>query len=262
AMLGRILAQNRGKRLFAASKIPPKNNKWPGSARDSYQDVFPAAHVFKYANLIRQNLGVDSIDLLQYHVWDDSWTDDPEFPATVGKLKSDGLIRFFGLSVNRWEPNNGIRALKTGLVDAVQVIYNIFDQAPEDKLFPVCRELNIGVIARVPLDEGSLGGKLTAATKFPPGDWRGGYFGPENLANTVTRVDKLKKIVPAKMSLPDMAFRFILSNPDVSTTIPGMRRPKHVRENIATSDAGPLDAALLEQLKAHRWDRTPKRWSD
>jgi len=262
AMLGRILAQNRGKRLYAASKIPPKNNKWPGSARDSYQDAFPAAHVFKYANLIRQNLGVDSIDLLQYHVWDNSWTDDPEFPATIAKLKSDGLIRFFGLSVNRWEPNNGIRALKTGLVDAVQVIYNIFDQAPEDKLFPVCRELNIGVIARVPLDEGSLGGKLTAETKFPPGDWRGGYFGPENLANTVARVEKLKKIVPAKMSLPEMAFRFILSNPDVSNTIPGMRRPQHVRENIATSDAGPLDAALLAALKPHRWDRTPKRWSD
>jgi aryl-alcohol dehydrogenase-like predicted oxidoreductase len=262
AMLGRILAQNRGKRLYAASKIPPKNNKWPGSARDSYQDVFPAAHVFKYADLIRQNLGVDAIDLLQLHVWDDSWTDDPEFPATIAKLKSDGLIRFFGLSVNRWEPNNGIRALKTGLVDAVQVIYNIFDQSPEDKLFPVCRELNIGVIARVPLDEGSLGGKLTADTKFPQGDWRAGYFGPENLANTVARVEKLKKIVPAKMSLSEMAFRFILSNPDVSTTIPGMRRPQHVRENIATSDAGPLDAALLEQLKAHRWDRTPKRWSD
>ena len=262
AMLGRILAQNRGKRLFAASKIPPKNNKWPGSPRDSYQDVFPAAHVFKYANLIRQKLGVDAIDLLQLHVWDDSWTDDPEFPATVAKLKSEGLIRFFGLSVNRWEPNNGIRALKTGLVDAVQVIYNIFDQAPEDQLFPLCREMNIGVIARVPLDEGSLGGKLTADTKFPSGDWRAGYFGPENLSNTVARVEKLKKVAPAAMSLPDLAFRFILSNPDVSTTIPGMRRPQHVRENIATSDAGPLDAALLAQLKAHRWDRKPKRWSD
>ena len=262
AMLGRILAQNRGKRLYAASKIPPKNDKWPGSPRDSYKDVFPAAHVFKYANLIRKNLGVDSIDLLQFHVWDDSWTDDPDFSATVAKLKSEGLIRFFGLSLNRWEPNNGIRALKTGLVDAVQVIYNIFDQAPEDKLFPVCRELNIGVIARVPLDEGSLGGKLTLDTKFPPGDWRGGYFGPENLANTVNRVEKLKKIVPPTMSLPEMAFRFILSNPDVSTIIPGMRRPKHVRENIATSDAGSFDAALLAELKLHRWDRVPKHWPD
>jgi aryl-alcohol dehydrogenase-like predicted oxidoreductase len=262
ALLGRILAANRGKRLYAASKIPPKDGKWPASPRDSYRDVFPAEHVFRYAKLIRQNLGVDSIDLLQFHVWDDGWTGDPDFPATVAKLKSDGLIRAFGLSVNRWEPNNGIRALRTGIVDVVQVIYNIFDQAPEDQLFPLCREMNIGVIARVPLDEGSLGGKLTAETKFPAGDWRAGYFGPENLANTLLRVEKLKKLLPPSMSLPEMALRFILSNSDVSTTIAGMRRPQHVRENLATTDAGPLDASLLAELKAHRWDRAPKRWSD
>ena len=262
ALLGQIIAKNKGKRLYAASKIPPKNDKWPASPRDAYRDVFPAAHVFEYAKRIRQNLGTDSIDLLQLHVWDDGWTSDPEFEATVAKLKSDGVIRYFGLSLNRWEPNNGIRALRTGLVDAVQVIYNIFDQAPEDRLFSVCRELNVGVIARVPFDEGSLGGKLTVDTKFPAGDWRGGYFGPENLAATVERVEKLKKIVPGGMTLPEMALRFILSNADVSTTIPGMRRHGHVRENIAASDAGALDAGLLAKLKQHRWDRTPKVWSD
>jgi len=262
ALLGKIIAANRGKRLYAASKVPPKNDKWPGSADDSYRDVFPAAHVFDYAERIRKNLGTDSIDLLQLHVWHDDWTGDPDFGATVAKLKSDGLIRFFGLSLNRWEPNNGIRALRTGLVDAVQVICNIFDQAPEDQLFPVCRELNIGVIARVPFDEGSLGGKLTLDTKFPAGDWRGGYFGPENLPETVARVEKLKKILPPGMTLPEMALRFILSNPDVSTTIPGMRRPENVRANIAASDAGGLDAALLKKLKEHRWDRVPTMWSD
>jgi len=262
ALLGQIIDANRGKRLYAASKIPPKNDKWPGSGGDSYQDVFPASHVFEYARRIRKNLGTDSIDLLQLHVWHDDWTGDPDFAATVAKLKSDGLIRFFGLSLNRWEPNNGIRALRTGLVDAVQVIYNIFDQAPEDQLFPVCRELNIGVIARVPFDEGSLGGKLTLDTKFPAGDWRGGYFGPENLPETVARVEKLKKLVPPGMTLPEMALRFILSNPDVSTTIPGMRRAENVRANIATSDAGALDAGLLKKLKEHRWDRVPASWSD
>jgi aryl-alcohol dehydrogenase-like predicted oxidoreductase len=262
ALLGKIIAANRGKRLYAASKIPPKNDKWPGTADDSYQDVFPAAHVFEYARRIRQNLGTDSIDLPQLHVWHDDWTGDPDFAATVAKLKSDGLIRFFGLSLNRWEPENGIRALRTGLVDAVQVIYNIFDQAPEDLLFPVCRELNIGVIARVPFDEGSLGGKLSLDTKFPAGDWRGGYFGPENLPETVARVEKLKELVPPGMSLPEMALRFILSNPDVSTTIPGMRRPENVRANIAAGDAGALDAGLLAKLKEHRWDRVPAVWSD
>jgi aryl-alcohol dehydrogenase-like predicted oxidoreductase len=262
ALLGKIIAANRGKRLYAASKIPPKNDKWPGSAGDSYRDVFPAAHVFDYAQRIRENLGTDSIDLLQLHVWHDDWTGDPDFAATVAKLKSDGLIRFFGLSLNRWEPNNGIRALRTGLVDAVQVIYNIFDQAPEDQLFPVCCELNVGIIARVPFDEGSLGGKLTLDTKFPAGDWRGGYFGPKNLPETVARVEKLKRVVPPGMTLPEMALRFILSNPDVSTTIPGMRRAQNVRENIAASDAGGLDAGLLKKLKEHRWDRVPAVWSD
>ena len=172
------------------------------------------------------------------------------------------MIRWFGLSLNRWEPANGIVAIRTGLVDAVQVIYNIFDQAPEDELFPVCRELNIGVIARVPLDEGSLGGKMTSNTTFPANDWRASYFGPENLAPTLARVEALKKIVPKGMSLPEMALRFILSNPDVSTTIIGMRNPDHVKENFATSDAGPLDKQLLAELKKHRWDRVPEPWAD
>ena len=262
SLLGQIIARNEGKRLYAASKIPPMNDKWPASPRDKYRDVFPAAHVFKYAKLIREKLATDSIDILQFHVWDDSWAAEPEFRDTVGKLKADGLIHFFGLSLNRWEPENGIKALHTGLVDAVQVIYNIFDQSPEDKLFPVCRELNIGVIARVPLDEGSLGGKMTLQTKFPEDDWRSRYFGPENLKPTIARVDELKKELPAGMTLPQMALRFILSNPTVSTTIIGMRKPEHVKDNIAMSDAGALDSTLLKKLKKHRWDRKPKPWSD
>jgi aryl-alcohol dehydrogenase-like predicted oxidoreductase len=261
-LLGTTLARNTTKRLYAASKIPPLNEKWPASPKDNYTDVFPASHVFKYAAMIRNKLQTRSVDLLQFHVWDDSWTDEPEFRETVEKLKAQGMIKFFGLSLNRWEPANGIKAIRTGLVDVVQVIYNIFDQSPEDELFPVCREMNIGVIARVPLDEGSLGGKLTAQTKFPKNDWRSLYFGPENLKNTVGRVDQLKPLVPEGMSLPEMALRFILSNPVVSTTIVGMRKPDHVRENIATSDAAPLDSALLKKLKPHRWDRTPQPWSD
>jgi len=212
--------------------------------------------------MIRKKLRVATIDLLQFHVWDDSWTDEPDFHSTVEKLKDGEWIRYFGLSINRWEPANGIKALRTGLVDVVQVIYNIFDQSPEDELFPVCQELNIGVIARVPLDEGSLGGKMTLETRFPKGDWRAGYFGPENLAKTIARVEKLKEVLLPGLSLPEMAMRFILSHPAVSTTIAGMRKAEHVRQNIACSDAGPLDKALLAELKKHRWDRTPQRWSD
>ena len=261
-LLGETLARNKSKRLFSASKIPPMNDRWPAKPEYAYQDVFPHDHVLKYAKKIRESLGVDSIDVLQLHVWDDSWTNEPEFRETVEELKSSKMIRWFGLSLNRWEPANGIAAIRTGLVDAVQVIYNIFDQAPEDELLPVCRELNIGVIARVPLDEGSLGGKMTLETRFPADDWRASYFGPENLKPTIERVEALKKIVPPGMTLPEMSLRFILSNPDVSTTIIGMRNLNHVKENFAASDAGPLDKSLLSELKKHRWDRVPEPWAD
>src|SRR5277367_2580820 len=266
-LLGEILQRDNFSnppvyRLYAASKIPPMNGMWPATPEYKYSEVFPAEHVFKYTKLIREKLREDSIDVLQFHVWDDSWTAEPEFRETVEKLKADKWIRSFGLSLNRWQPENGIEALRTGLVDAVQVIYNIFDQAPEDKLFPVCRELNIGVIARVPFDEGSLGGKMTAETTFPESDWRFKYFSPDNLKKTMARVGKLKPVVPKNMSLPEVALRFILSDPTVSTTIAGMRKPNHVQQNIATSDAGRLDAGLLQVLKGHRWDRTPQPWSD
>jgi aryl-alcohol dehydrogenase-like predicted oxidoreductase len=260
AFLGEILQQNSGKRLYAASKIPPKNRTWPASPKDSYHDVFPRDHVFHYADMIRQKLRVDTIDLLQFHVWNDGWTEEKDFRETVGKLKHDGTIRFFGISLNRWEPENGIRALRTGLVDVVQVVYNVFDQNPEDELFPLCQQLNIGVIARVPLDEGSLSGTFTAATKFPESDWRSRYFNSENLRNTLTRVEALKKLLASSnsMTLPEMALRYILSHPAVSTTIVGMRRPLHVRQNLSASDAGPLPPELLATLKKHRWERRPQ----
>jgi aryl-alcohol dehydrogenase-like predicted oxidoreductase len=261
-LLGQTLAKNKGKRLYAASKIPPKNESWPAQPSYKYHDVFPSDHVFKYADLIRKRLGTDSIDLLQFHVWTDEWIDEPDFRRTVEKLKRDGTIHYFGLSLNRWEPENGIKAIRSGLVDTVQVIYSIFDQSPEDELFPVCQELNIGVIVRVALDEGSLGGKMTKKTKFSSSDWRSRYFNPENLSNTLERVDKLKQILPAGTSLPEMALRFVLSHPAVGTTIVGMRKFQHVRENCALSDKGPLSPELLKELKRHRWDRKPAPWSD
>jgi aryl-alcohol dehydrogenase-like predicted oxidoreductase len=261
-LLGQLLRNNPGKGLYAASKIPPKNFKWPALASYKYADVFSPDHVFRFADLIRKNLGRDEIDLLQFHVWDDSWTDEPDFRNNVEKLKADGIIRAFGLSLNRWEPWNGMKAIRTGLVDAVQVIYNIFDQAPEDELFPLCREMNIGVIARVPLDEGSLGGQMTAQTKFPEGDWRARYFTAENLIPTIERVERLKQIIPAGMTLPEMAIRFVLSHPEVSTTIVGMRKPENVAANVSYSDKGPLASDLIAELRRHRWDRKPTEWSD
>ena len=260
-LLGQLLLRDPQKRLYAASKVPPMNRKWPASSADRYEDVFPQEHVLQHVQLIRAALQVDTIDLLQFHVWDDSWTENKEWRRTVEKLKRENLIGHFGLSLNRWEPANGIKALRTGCVDAVQVIYNIFDQSPEDELFRICEEMDIGIIARVPLDEGSLGGKLTPETRFPEGDWRSRYFGPENLPATLKRVGALQAILPDGMTLPEMALRFILSNRLVSTTIIGMRSPDHVRSNVALSDGAGLKPELLQTLRQHRWDRDVASWA-
>src|SRR5260370_32890293 len=195
------------KLLYADSKIPPKKLQWPASSKYQYAEVFPPDHVFKYGGLIRKQLDTDSIDLLQFHVWDDHWAGEPDFRSTVEMLKRDGVIRYFGLSLNRWEPENGLKAIHTGLVDAVQVIYSIFDQSPEDELFPACQELNVGVIVRVALDEGSLGGKMTKDTKFPASDGRSHYFNPKNLANTPEQVEQLHTIPTTHTCVPAMALR-------------------------------------------------------
>src|SRR4029453_10834484 len=176
------------------------------------------------------------IDLQQLHVWSDAWVADDGWRRAAEHLKRDGIIEGFGISVNRWEPANILKALETGLVDSVQVVYNIFDQAPEDVLFPACQRLNVAIIARVPFDEGSLTGTLTPDSRWPDGDWRNLYFTPDNLRATLGRVDRLQPLVPAGGTLPDLALRFILHHPAVSTTIPGMRQMKNVDANIASSD--------------------------
>ena len=176
-------------------------------------------------------------------------------------LKRQGLVRAVGISINRWEPANALQTLRTGLIDAVQVIYNIFDQSPEDLLFPLCQQLGVAVIARVPLDEGSLTGTLRSDSRWPEGDWRNSYFVPENLAATVQRVDRLKPLAPEGTTLAEMALRWILANPAVCTIIPGMRKEAHVRSNLAASGAGPLSPSLMQELKRHRWDRRPTDWS-
>lgn len=262
SLLGALIRNNPDARIVTAGKIPPKNLQWPATSGDAFADVFPLEHVLRNAEESRARMNVPAIDLLQLHVWDDSWSDDPEFARVATAVKERGIAKFFGLSLNRWEPWNGLKAMHTGLVDAVQVIYNIFDQAPEDELFPACVELGVGVIARVPLDEGSLGGRLTLDTRFPPDDWRSSYFGPENLPPTVQRVADLKKIVPATMTLPELALRFILQHPAVSTIVVGMRSGENVAANTSVSDGVRLDGVLMSQLRRHRWDRVPAAWSD
>jgi aryl-alcohol dehydrogenase-like predicted oxidoreductase len=255
-LLRETLGRHRDRRLYVATKIPPKNGRWPALASYSLDDVFPADHIREYTEKSLENLGVETIDLQQCHVWTDAWSRDERWQRAVRDLKDAGLIRGFGISVNRWEPANVLQALETGLVDAVQVVYNIFDQAPEDALFPACERLGVAVIARVPFDEGSLTGAVRADSTWPDGDWRNIYFNPENLAATIDRVRALQPVVPAGMDLPELALRFILHHPAVSTTIPGMRRLSHVERNLGVSDGKPLEPDALRELRRHRWDRT------
>lgn len=260
-LLAETISQNPNKNLYTATKIPPKNRKWPSRREFSLDDCYPPDYIEEYVNYSRANIGVETIDLIQFHTWEDSWLEDGRWVEKMDQLKQERKIKAVGISINRWEPWNGVKAVRSGLIDAVQVIYNIFDQNPEDELFPACQEMDVGVIARVPFDEGTLTGNLTLDSKWPNGDWRNSYFVPENLKSSVKHAEKLRPLVPPGMSMPEMALRFILNNPVVSTIIPGMRKLHHAESNIATSDAGPLPEDLHTALKDHRWDRTPTDWS-
>lgn len=260
-MLGRLVAAHPEAELVVATKVPPKNLKWPSRRGYRLDDCFPPDHTREYAEKSLSNLGVASIDLLQFHVWEDAWAGDESWRRAIDDLKREGLIRAAGVSVNRWEPTEVVETLRTGLIDAVQVIYNIFDQAPEDELFPLCRELNIAVIARVPFDEGTLTGTLTESSRWPDGDWRNTYFVPANLKASVARAEALRPVVPEGMTMAELALRFVLADPTVSTVIPGMRRPRHVEANLGVSDGERLTPELLAALKSHRWDRSPTDWS-
>lgn len=260
-ILGKLLKRHPEKTLYLATKIPPKNFTWPSRKGFTLDECFPPDHIREYTEKSLKNLNVETIALQQFHVWEDSWATDERWQRTIEDLKKEGKIQAMGISVNRWEPENCLESLKSGLIDAVQVIYNIFDQAPEDELFPLCQKLDIGIIARVPFDEGTLTGNLTKDTTFPKDDWRSTYFVPENLQSSVEHADQLRPLVPNGMTMPEMALRFILSNQHVHTTIPGMRKMNHVKSNVSTSDAKGLPENLLKKLKDHRWDRQPTSWS-
>jgi aryl-alcohol dehydrogenase-like predicted oxidoreductase len=263
-LLGQTIRANRDQKLFTASKVPPKNKQWPALNGSTLEESYPPDHVEEFVHRSLENSGLEGFDLMQFHTWDDNWLRDDRWFYKLDDLRGQRLIKAIGISLNRWEPWNGVQAVKTGQIDSVQVVYNIFDQNPEDELFPACEEMDTAIIARVPFDEGSLTGTLTRDSKWPEGDWRNIYFTPENLNASIERVDALKKLLKGwnqehagegEITLPELALRFILSNENVSTIIPGMRKLAHVETNIAASDAGRLPADLYRQLKEHRWVR-------
>ena len=262
ALLGKLVKANPDKQIYTATKIPPKTMQYPTPPESTLEDCYPPDHIEDFLHKSLKNADLEAFDLLQIHTWHDGWADEDSWSNMLDSLKQQGLIRACGISLNRWEPWNGIKAVKSGKIDSVQVIYNIFDQNPEDQLFPTCLENDVAVIARVPFDEGTLTGTLTKETIFPADDWRSHYFSKENLIPSVERADALKPLVAEGSTMPEMALRHILSHEAVSTIIPGMRKVHHVESNIAASDKGKLSDDLLEELKKHRWVRKPAPWSD
>jgi len=250
------IARSRKERIYIATKVPPKNGEWP--ARDvPLRQVFPRDYIIECTEQSLRNLGVETIDIQQFHVWHDNWVDEDEWIDALLKLREQGKVRYFGLSLNDYQPWNAIKALRQGHIDTVQVIYNIFEQAPEDELYPVCQELNVGVIARVPFDEGGLTGAIRPDTVFPSDDFRSWFFRGDRKQKVFDRVEKLKGLLGDEApTLPELALRYTLSHDAVNTVIPGMRSTRHVTGNISCSDGRRLSPELLAKLKAFAWDRT------
>jgi aryl-alcohol dehydrogenase-like predicted oxidoreductase len=252
-LVGEVVRDSPSK-VLVATKVPPKNRIWPARAGIPISEVFPYDYIVRCAEESLRNLGLESIDLLQLHVWHPEFLGQDDWRRAFADLRASGKIRAAGISVSEHEPDTVLEALRTGLIDAVQVIYNIFDQAPERNLFPLCQELNVGVLARVPLDEGSLSGHFAENTRFPPGDFREQYFRGDRKKQVVQHLDALRRDLGAE-SIPDTALRFCLAHPAVTTVIPGMRTRKHVESNTALSALAPLPQAMLDTLKRHAWDR-------
>jgi aryl-alcohol dehydrogenase-like predicted oxidoreductase len=254
-LVGRAVREHRG-RIYVATKVPPKNYLWPARPGIGIERVFPYDYIVRSTEQSLRNLRLESIDLQQLHVWNPEWIDRDDWRRAADDLKLAGKIRAFGISINDHEPDSALEVLKTGLIDAVQVIYNIFDQSPEENLFPLCLALNVGVLARVPLDEGGLTGAITAETKFPPGDWRERYFRGDRKQQVAERVEALRReLEGVEGTLAEIALRFCLSHTAVSSVIPGMRRRETVESSCRAGQLGPLAPGVLQRLRRHAWRR-------
>ncbi len=255
-LVGQVV-RSHSERIYVATKIPPKNGQWPARAGVPVEETFPAEHVIECTQKSLRNLGLETIDVQQFHVWSDEWVGQGDWLQAVEKLKSDGKIRLFGISINDHQPANALKLIESGVVDTVQVIYNIFDQSPEDELFPACQQHDVGVIVRVPLDEGGLTGKITPETTFDEGDFRANYFRGDRKQEVYERAQAIAADLGISMDdLPEIALRYILSHPAVSTVIPGMRSVRNVERNTAVGDGKGLPEDQVRKLKKHRWVRS------
>ena len=254
-LVGKLVAE-RDETIHVATKVPPKNRVWPAPEGIAPEEAFPGDYVRECTEQSLWNLGLETIDVQQFHVWQDDWTGQGDWQETVEELKREGKIRFFGVSINDHQPANAVRLIETGVVDTVQVIYNVFDQSPEDELFPACQEHGVGVIVRVPFDEGALTGRVTPETTFEEGDFRNHYFRGERKQEVYDRVRAIvSELGASEDEMAELALRYILSHPAVSTVIPGMRSVRNVERNMRLGDGNGLPEDQVRILKNHRWVR-------
>ncbi|MEU6018187.1 aldo/keto reductase [Streptomyces sp. NPDC047515] len=255
-IIGRVVRERAGEEVLVATKVPPKNGMWPASGGLDPAVAFPGEHIRESLETSLRASGRDHFDVLQFHVWSDDWLGRGDWLETIAELKQAGKIRSFGVSVNDHQPESALALVRSGAVDSVQVIYNIFDQAPAEELLPACAEHGVGVIVRVALDEGGLTGRISAGTTFPAGDWRNRYFRDDRPAQVGQRVAAIVADLGITLDeLAEHALRFVLSSTAVSTVIPGMRTVRNVERNTALSDGRPLTADQLAVLAKHRWQR-------
>ncbi|MFJ6853477.1 aldo/keto reductase [Streptomyces sp. NPDC091271] len=255
-IVGRVVRERTGDDVLVATKVPPKNRVWPAPDGVDPDEAFPGEHIRTSLETSLRASGLDHFDVLQFHVWNDEWMGRGDWLETVADLKREGKIRLFGVSVNDHQPDTALALVRSGAVDSVQVIYNVFDQAPADALLPACEEHGVGVIVRVALDEGGLTGRITAGTTFPEGDWRNRYFRGDRPAQVERRVAAIvSDLSIAPDEIAENALRFVLSSPAVSTVIPGMRSVRNVERNTALSDGRTLTEDQLAILAKHRWQR-------
>jgi aryl-alcohol dehydrogenase-like predicted oxidoreductase len=254
-VLGKAVKES-GKKVFIASKIPSKKWEWPAGDKSTLKESFPKKYIIEKTEESLKNLNRDHIDLMQFHVWNDKWTEEDEWKEAVTKLKKEGKVRWWGISVNDHQPDNCIETGKTGLIDSFQVIFNIFEQKPTIKLFHFCKKNKIAVVARVPFDEGSLTGNITHDTEFPVGDFRNDYFRGKRKIEVEERIEKIREDVKNETdSMAEAALRYVISFNEVTTVIPGMRKEKNLLANLRSIESGPLPSQLLETLKIHKWNK-------
>lgn len=255
-LIGKVLKE-RPDAVYVATKVPPKpGSVWPPPEDANADAIFPGPYIIEECERSLKRLGRDYLDIYQFHTWATAFNVDGEWIEAMARLKKEGKIRASGVSVPDTTPDNVIGALAEGRIDSVQVIYNIFEQYPRWNLFPSCERMGIGVIVRVPFDEGALTGKFTASTSFPEGDVRRHYFRGKNLSSVVGRVERVRKFMEPRhpgMPMAEYALRFCLSHKAVGTVIPGIRTVQQAEWNVAASDGGLLSENERKELEQFAW---------